>query len=424
MQRRRWFFRAAVLALAWCTALGCRHPKESPPEPAASASSSAAVATPTLAPVGSDGCLTTLDYLVPPARIGGSDLFRALVVDGDALYAGTMSELRRVSLADGKATTLGKIPGMTLSGRLVLFASGDRLLTQSSGEPIFMQMPKAGGAFQTFIDLTAAKRGGGRDAATRILQSIGKRSRAPRATFADFDGSAFYWAEVSAKGKSAAAHAEVRSVPLAGGEAKTLLEIEGDIDDVRRAGDRVVFMHTAPPSAAQLAEHAANKKKSPFLPEPSGEHHLMSVPLGGGNPVDLGRIMQMISHVVLLTDGATVFVTGYENEDLQKPGVYRVPAGGGGGLERIYAATVGTFGTGLTYGDRVVFAGNGQLEPGKGGVGKVVLTGPRGAGQLSRAACLPPGYTIHALAVSNKTLFLSLFESSSSLASIARIALP
>src|SRR6186713_2612095 len=114
-------------------------------------------------------CQSNLDYLVPLQKYGDGDLIRALVVDGEQLYYRNMAEAFSVPLAGGAPTNLGKSPGLSLSGTTVLWTSGDKLLTQSSGEPIFMAAPKTGGNWSNLINLTADQHRGGRDVTTRIL---------------------------------------------------------------------------------------------------------------------------------------------------------------------------------------------------------------------------------------------------------------
>jgi hypothetical protein len=407
--RKIWVWAAAVLTVA------CQS-KETVSSGAATEKAPAASVTASMAPnsrnpAPSGACLSELDYLVPPTQYGDSDLVRAIVVDGDQAYFRNMTDVFRVPLTGGQPTALSKGPGLLLSGRAVLWASGDRLLTQSAGEPIFMASPKSGGAWSNLIDLTAAKLGGGRDAATRILQGLGGRANAVRASQAAFDGENFYWAEITrGKGPNAPSSSMVKSVPLAGGEARTLFTTAGEVGEVVRANDRLVFVRTAPPSAEQLKKHAR------------GDSHLMAIPSSGGDARELMRISHFIANVVLGADGKNVYVSGYQNEDLLKPGIFRVDAASGSVEQLDQRALHGAV---FVSGERLVFIGEGMLEPGKLESGQLVLTTERNGKSLSRAACISSRYTLHASAVSHRTALLALFKSGEKpLASIAKIPLP
>src|SRR4051812_1239570 len=187
------------VAVAGVLALSCKGHGEAPPSPQSSATVSAATAATPSGATGAktpDGCLTELAYLVPPQKYGDSDLIRAVLVDGEQVFFRDMHDLKRVPLAGGPVDTVGKAPALSLRGTTELWLAGDELVMQSPGEPIFMKAKKSGGDWTSFIDLTAAKKGGGRDAATRLLQGLGKPAAA-RASVADFDGQAFYYAEIT-----------------------------------------------------------------------------------------------------------------------------------------------------------------------------------------------------------------------------------
>jgi hypothetical protein len=391
-----------------------------------SASASAPVVS-TLASAGAPtkldarGCVSTLDFLVPPQRYGDADLVRAIVVDGNQVYFRNMRDVLKVPLAGGLPTLHSQGPGLSLSGTTVLWASGERLLTQSAGEPIFMAAAKSGGEWSNLIDLTPAKVGGGREAATRILQGLGG-TLAPKASQADFDGESFYFAEIGkARGANAPATSALKTVPLRGGEARTLLEVAGEIGEVVRAGDRLAFIHTAPPTPEQVAEQQAARKAKKIAFGARGERWLMAIPVNGGEAKKLMRISNIISGTVLGTDGNNVYASGYADENPTKPGIYRVDAASGSS-ERLDQRVLS--GKLHVAGEQLVFVGSGDLEPGKNEHGQLVLSAARGARSLTRNACVKDGYTLHASALSGKTALLALFKGDTNLASIARFALP
>jgi hypothetical protein len=337
-----------------------------------------------------------------------------------------MDEAFRVPLAGGAKTKLGKAPALSLSGTTVLWIAGDKLLTQSPGEPIFMSAAKTGGSWSNVIDLTAAKLGGGREAATRILQGIGKQG-VPRATQADFDGQSFYFAEITrGKGRNAPANSVIKSAALAGGEPRTLYQAAGEIRDVTRAGAHLAFLLTAPPTPEQVKKNEAERKKKKYVFGVKGESHLMSIPLAGGEARKLMRIGPFMSglglgRVVLGADREKLYASGYRDEDLQKPGIFRVDVAGGAS-EEIDRRVLN--GSAFVSGDALVLIGGGMVEPSKNRHGQLVLTAPRHGKALTLLACAPQKFTLHASAVSGKVALLSLFESGTRLAGIAKVPLP
>jgi hypothetical protein len=346
---------------------------------------------------------------------------RAIVTDGSDAYLANMTDILRVPLAGGAPVKVAKAPGTTLSGRMVLWQEAARLLTQSSAEPIFMELPKAGGDWRTFIDLTAGKQGGGRDAATRILQGIGKGTAKDRAGFADFDGTSFYWTESPVR-SSAEGTGRVRSIPLSGGEAKTLYEAPGAVDGLLRAGSRLVFIHTEPADQVLLAQYEAERKTKKYRPEPKGKSSLVSIALAGGDAKRLLGMGQWMSRAVLTTEGDGVFASGYLEEDLQKPGVFRVDANGGM-VAKVDPRVI--TGEGVRYPGGVAFAGGAFLQPNElQKTGVVVLAVPKGAPQAVQVACLTHRFTTHAVAVTGGTLLVSVLDGQTGLASVIRLPLP
>jgi len=370
-------------------------------------------------------CLTQFDFLVPFQKYGEADLIRSIVVDGDQVYFRDMKDLYRVPLAGGTPTVMSKAPELALDGRTTVWVSGDRLLSQSPHEPIFMAAPKSGGAWTTIIDLSREKLGGGRSATNRILHDIGKGSSSATAGSAIFDGVSFYWTERRAGAKGSAPSSSIRTVPLSGGEGRTLYEASGEFGSLAKAGDRLVFMQVDPaPPEPESEKHAAAKKGGIHI-APKGASALWSIPVTGGKAERLVRIANAFGSEVLVTDGPTLYLTGYQDEDFAKPGIFRMAATGGS-LERLEPQVL--TGTAFLYGDRVVLVGSGRIgTPAPGTIpetGKVVFTGARKGGTLERTACIVGNYTTHAYAVSGKTLLISIFRSDDRLAGIIRVALP
>ena len=425
--KRRWVWLVVGVAFA------CQGKGGGSAAPAASGASSAVVAVasvaaaPASAQVDAQGvCSAKLDYLVPLQKYSDGDLIRALAVDAEQVFYRNMDATFRVPLKGGEPTNLGKAPGLSLSGTTVLWTSGDKLLTQSSGEPIFMSAAKTGGEWSNLINLTADKHSGGRDVATRVLSGLGKRGSA-KATRAYFDGETFFWSEIkSGKGANAPSQSELKSIALSGGEPRTLYRAAGEIVDVTRAGAHVAFQLTEPATPEQIQENEAKRKKQKYVFGVRGESHVMSVPLAGGEAKKLLRIGPLIGGLarttsVLGSDGQKLYVSGYRDEDPQKPGTFRVDVTDGS-IEAIDRRVV--HGAAFVSGDTLVIIGGGMIEPGTTDFGQLVLTAPRQGTSLALHACAARPLALHAAAVSGKLALLSVFDGTNSTAGIAKVLLP
>lgn len=414
-------------SLLWCLTLAAWLPACHRDHGGSGSSASAAPSSqgPTAGTTSTE-CLTQFDFLVPFQKYGDSDLIRSIVVDGDQVVFRNMTDVFRVPLAGGTPTIVSKAPALTLDGKTTVWVAGDRLVSQSPHEPIFMASPKAGGAWTTIIDLSHEKLGGGRSTTNRILHDIGKGSSSATAGSAIFDGTSFYWTEHRAAARGSVPSSSIRTVALSGGDGRTLYEAPGEFGSLAKAGDHLVFMHLDPPPPDPEADKHGAAKKGGFHIAPKGPSALWSIPIAGGKAERLIRIANMFGNEVMLTDGPTVYVTGYEDEDISKPGIFRIAATGGSGAEQLEAHAMQ--GAGFLYGDRVVLVGSGLLgKPAPGTVpqsAKIVLTGARKGGKLERTACIVGNYTTHAYAVAGKTLLISIFRSDDRLAGIIRISLP
>ncbi len=334
-------------------------------------------------------------------------MFRALLVDGDQIYFRDLKDVYRMPLTGGSPFLISKAPTLSRDINTVLWSSGDRLLTQLSRGPIFMASPKIGGTWITLIDLGVTKSTG--------------RPSAPLAGRAVFDGSAFYWPEETrAATKYAPADSTIKMVPLTGGNARILYETHGQVGQLAKVGDRLVFIHSAPRSAEQTKAQNVDSKKDPS--QAQGPKTLMTMPIRGGRAQRLAHFGSAMGGELLLADSEFAYLSGYEDEDSSKPGIYRIKATAGSRLERIDERTMR--GAGFVFGDRLVLVGSSSLDGGDTRHAKVVLMGPKSGGALSRIACIEGPYATPAYAMAGKTLFISLFRSDTSMASIIRVPLP
>jgi hypothetical protein len=404
----------AVTCVTCLAALGAcsRDRAKAHASPAASASSAATVDPP-------GECLTHFDLLFPFQKYGDADLVRGIVVDGDQVYFRTYTEVYRVPLAGGTPVSMSTMAGGLMNSRT--WVVGDKFVTQSPGEPIFMALPKSGGTWTTILDASTEKLGGGRSIPNRILHDIGKSTHS-QAHPAVFDGSVFYWIqETTSKGATSWA---VRRIALAGGSPTTLYESQAALSDLEKAGDRLMFFQKEPEPPKKKEKAPPAKAKGFSIPLVNGKPAaLMSLSLAGGKP-DV-RVPK-IDGSIAVADNATLYISGFLDGDITKGGIYRVAATG---TSPPVATGIGSMMSagGFTYGDRVALYGIGTLKPIVPGQvpesAKLILTAPRG-GNLERAACIGPGYTTHAYAMAGKTMLVSVFRDEDRTAAIARIKLP
>lgn len=417
-----------LVALLGVCSFSC---KRESPQAASSSSASAALpaavaAAPGVSKVPSaDECGAPAEYLVPARKYPDGDLIRAILVDGERAFFRNAHDLMSVPLGGGAVATIGAAPALSLRGTTKLWAAGDELVMQSPGEPIFMKSKKSGGSWTSFIDLTAAKRGGGRDAATRLLQSLGKPAT-PAASAADFDGKAFYYAEITrGKGHDAPASSTLKSVAFSGGSPQTLFESPGEISEVTRVADQIAFRVVLPPTAEQLKAKAEERKKDKIVFGVSGESWLMSVPEAGGAAKRLMRLSSLFNggliqtNAILGADGSRLYASGYVDGDVQKPGVFRIelPSGESVQLDKRVVR-----GQAYVSGDEVVVVGSGTAAPGKAR-GTLVLSAPRDGKSLTLVSCVADTWSLHASALAPKAVLVSLFEGSTGMSSIAKVPL-
>jgi hypothetical protein len=428
---------SVAFALFGLTALGACH------RDSASLSGGDAGPASTAAPSGSSAagsaaggtapgdCLTTMDFLLPFQSYKNGDMVRGITVDGDQVLFRNADDLMRMPLAGGPPVTLSPAPSMTLqlNSHPTMWLVGDKLVTQSPGAPAFVEAPKSGGAWTTIVNLSGGELGSKLGTGNHVVHTI--FSGVPEnADPAIFDGSSFYWIEWhnATKGKPGAS--SIRTVPLSGSPAKTLYEWAGDLRSLARAGDRLVFERTDPKKEAPPPPPHPKGKIAFDIPAPRPTY-LMTMPAQGGAPEVLAHfsgLMGIGKGEVLVTDGETVYLSGYEDEDIQKAGLFRISARPGSPLERIDDRHVS--GEGFVYGNRFVLAGHGTIEPRPphgdvfGNSGLVVMTGDRKGGALQRAACIRGNYTEHAYAIAGKSLLVSIENSDDRKAAIIRIPLP
>ncbi|MGH7436711.1 MAG: hypothetical protein ACRENE_13640 [Polyangiaceae bacterium] len=419
------------LLLVMAATAACHHGGTSVSSEAGAAAASASAAS----PAGAAGeCLASLDFVVPYQSYKNGDVIRAITVDGNQVLFRNADDLMRVPLAGGAPVTLSPAPSMTLQfdARPSMWLVGDKIVTQSPGAPAFLEAPKTGGSWTPIVNLSGGDLGSKLETGNHIVHTIFS-GRPENAHPAIFDGTAFFWVEEHGASKGKPASSAIRSVPLTGSPARTLYEWEGGLRSLARAGDRLVFERQDP----ETKESTTTVRKDPkgklqFDIKPPRPTMLMSMPAQGGTPELLAHFSAMEGSLgkgeVLVADGDAVYVSGYQDEDIQKAGTFRISAHPGSALQRLDDRKLS--GEGFVYGDRIVIAGHGPIEPKPprgdvfGNLGLVVMTGDRHGGALQRAACIHGNYTEHAYAIAGKTLLVSILNSDDRKAAIIRVPLP
>ena len=155
--RIRWL---SGLAIGWMCASACKWKQASdrqviasaPPPPMPSASS-----RPLPRAVSTAHCSPDVEYLVPPRLVEDGGPISAIVAASDQVYFQDSKHTYRVPLAGRQATVLSAAPPDSRFSESPIFVSGDRLVTQALGEPVFLGLPKSGGAWSPLIDLTRTR---------------------------------------------------------------------------------------------------------------------------------------------------------------------------------------------------------------------------------------------------------------------------
>ena len=310
----------------------------------------------------------SLDFLVPFTKAVDWEFSIAIAVDRDHVYFHNLYHTFRVPLAGGEPSRIAKPPRYPMQN--ALWSDGDRLISQSWEKPVFMAVPKSGGEWTVFINALEHS----------------------EATPAVFDGRNFYWAETLYSRPKPVTPSTIKSIPLTGGNPRTLYKAKGEIHEIVKAGNYLVFTHlTADPTYSRRFKAASDK--SGMLPMPRGDTDLMSIPIEGGDSKVLMRFDQydMLSWKALLgADGQDVYITGFAKD---QRGIFRVDASGTRSVERLDGRILQQ-GVLHVFGERLVFVGYGDLDPLVNHQYYVVLSGEHDAKGLNPIACFQSDYDV------------------------------
>jgi hypothetical protein len=408
---------AALLCLAGAA---CHRSGSAQDSPAGSSAPDEGLAATAARPLSGD--CQALDVLVPFRQYGQSDLIRSMAVDSGEVYFRTMDETYRVPLAGGAASVIAKSLGDVGGPSWVI---GDKLVSQPTGQPALMAIPKGGGTWTPLLDATSDKHGGA-GAVPTILGNV-RRGRVESAERAIFDGGYFYWIGEDIVGLSMGTKGtstwSVRRMALSG-PAETLYKSNLELGSLVKAGDRLLFAQSDKPEKATPPERPAQHggKLEIHLPEPK-TWSLLSMPANGGTPeVRLRPFSPPSMGATIVADGSLVYYGAFSGLTF---GLYRLSADGNSPAQLVDPKII-TVHWGAPYGaDRLVLFASG-IE-GAGGAGSVkhfVLTAPRGSDVFERTACVDSTYTTHAFGVGGKSLLVALYRGKDNTAGIVRIALP
>jgi hypothetical protein len=108
-------------------------------------------------------------------------------------------------------------------------------------------------------------------------------------------------------------------------------------------------------------------------------------PLLGGSAKQLMRIVGIMSSIG--ADGQKLYVSGLRDEEMTKPGIFRVDAATGS-VEELDRRLL--HGSAFVSGDTLVIIGGGMVEPGKTQHGQLVLSRLRAKERASRSSLASP----------------------------------
>lgn len=413
-------FTAAGLTFALAVVSSGCHRAESSQGPSPSTSSSPEAGGAAASTAGPCPCLAP--EVVAPFKNYSADMIRGVAADSDHVYFRTRTDTYRVPLAGGTPEIIAKSPPGMDSPMWVL---GDKLLAQPTGQPVFVALPKSGGAWTNLIDATS-DRSGGAGALPTIFHSVG-RGRIESASQAVFDGNDFFWIEADtvgatfggAKGKTTWS---LRRTPATEAKIQTVYTSDREIRHLVKAGDTLVFQRNETPAKPPLPPGAGR----PLFEQQVWP--LYSMPLGGGKPVLRAASVSRLNGSSAATDGSWVYYVA--NDAATIPTLYRLSAAGSGPPEPVeswmaevlFAAPYGADSFVLfVKGFEHAPSGNAPAS----GLKPLLFTGRRGEKKATRRVCLasdgnPHGYGM----VGDTLLFASQVEDGSGAQGIVKWALP
>ncbi len=318
----------------------------------------------------SDSCVKMPDAVFPAQQFGESDLIRQIASDGGTLYFRTLDTLFKVSAAGGKPEVIADLSSQEPSE---FWLQTDTLLVRSDAN--LFTVPKTGGA----------------------PSALGAALAPAPTNFAatQLNGTDFYWV-AEASGSYGIYHRT-----LSGGAVDTVYSTKDELRDLQLVSSTLYFVNK---TAADIE----------------------GVPAAGGTPNKLTAADG--SDDIVSGDDKSLFVIGALGaESATNYGLYRQPIAGGDAV----LLQMGAFITDAldTAGDSsgAYFAAPTNVSPNHSDPTDVspalIFASPSDTAAQLRW-CIDSSYTLHALAVQDKTAYVSVYSASANKATIARVTLP
>ena len=318
----------------------------------------------------SDSCVKMPDAVFPAQQFGESDLIRQIAIDGSTLYFRTLDTLFKVSSAGGKPEVVADLSTQEPSE---LWLQSDTLLVRSNAK--LFTVPKAGGA------------------ATALGAALSPAPTNFAAT--QLNGTDFYWVA-----EDSGAYG-IYHRTLSGSTVDTVFSSKDELRGLQLVGDTLYFV---------------NKTAS----------DIEGVSTAGGTPTQLTAADG--SDDIVSGDDKSLFVIGALGaESSTNYGLYRQPIAGGDAV----LLQMGFFITDAldTAGDSsgAYFATPTNVSPNHADptdVSPALIFAAPGDTAAQLRWCIDSSYTLHALAVQDKTAYVSVYSASANKATIARVTLP
>jgi hypothetical protein len=346
-----------------------------------------------------------------------------MATDGESVYFRTMDETYRVPVAGGAASLLGKTFGNLGGPSWVI---GDKLVSQATGQPVFLAMPKTGGSWTTLQDARSDKRAGA--GAAQAIVGNARQGQPESAQRALFDGAYFYWIGEDVSGGGIGSRAmrtwAIRRAAPSGGVPETLFKSGVELAGLVKAGDRLLFAESDQPENAASQGKVSPNGSGQEIPIPGPRAwSLWSMPAGGGAPELRKRpFPRAMLGVAVVSDGASLY---YGDSVGLEFGLYRLSVAGDAAPELVDPKVLLVYWGAPYDSDRVaLFVSRPDLTGAAFETTRQVITAPRGSSRFEVARCIDPSLEAHAFVMSHKTLFVSLNDSKEGTSGVVKIALP
>ncbi len=319
---------------------------------------------------GADSCVKTPDAVFPAQQFGESDLIRQIAVDGSTLYFRTQDTVLKVPAAGGKPEV---VADLSMQEPSEFWLQADTLLVRS--DDLLLTVPKAGGA----------------------PTALGAALLPAPTNFAatQLNGTDFYWVANDSSNYG------IYHRTLSGSTVDTVYSSKDELRDLQLVGSTLYFVNK---TAADIE----------------------GVPAAGGTPTKLTAADT--SDDIVSGDDKSLFVIGSLGaQSSTNYGLYRQPITGGDAVLLQMGAFITDALDTATDSSGAYFAAPSNVSPNHADPTDVspalIFAAPSDTAAQLRW-CIASSYTLHALAVQDKTAYVSVYSGSANKATIARVTLP